>query len=398
MQLSAVDTVYRSVLLTKFFTNGWGNPQYMKRIFTFRKKISNRETCKKLVDRNHPIYIDKIVETNSDCSVIEGHFLTPLYQYMPDLIPEEVKVAKFQMVLPRKWRHEFLKPICLHLAGTGDHFFWRRKTLMAKPLLRESGIASIILENPFYGSRKPPDQKRSSLKNVSDIFIMGGCLILESLALFHFCERMNFAPLCITGISMGGHNASLAGTNWHKPLSIVPCLSWTTASCVFTQGVMSGAIPWGVLENQYDSFGEEFRKEVKEMIHSPEDNSAFNAGRQFAKDISSNIDGFVNFQLFKTLKSKSFSSEKKDALNFMRGIMDECTHLGNFSTPVDPELAIIVTASKDGYVPREGLIPLTSLWKGSTQRLLDSGHIAAVLFKLDFFRYVQNCFSSEKIF
>jgi hypothetical protein len=34
---------------------------------------------------------------------------------------------------------------------------------------------------------------------------MGGCLILESLALLHWCERMNFGPLCITGISMGGH-------------------------------------------------------------------------------------------------------------------------------------------------------------------------------------------------
>lgn len=29
--------------------------------------------------------------------------------------------------------------------------------------------------------------------------------------------------------------ASLAGANWHKPLGIIPCLSWTTASCVFTQ-------------------------------------------------------------------------------------------------------------------------------------------------------------------
>lgn len=29
--------------------------------------------------------------------------------------------------------------------------------------------------------------------------------------------------------------ASLAATNWHKPLSLIPCLSWSTASSVFTQ-------------------------------------------------------------------------------------------------------------------------------------------------------------------
>lgn len=46
---------------------------------------------------------------------------------------------------------------------------------------------------------------RSSLHNVSDIFVMGGCLILESLVLFHWCERNGLGPLGVTGLSMGGH-------------------------------------------------------------------------------------------------------------------------------------------------------------------------------------------------
>lgn len=37
-----------------------------------------------------------------------------------------------------------------------------------------------------------------------------------------------------------------------------------------------------------------------------------------------------------------------EALQFMRGVMDECTHLGNFSIPVDPSLIIIVAAKNDG--------------------------------------------------
>lgn len=29
---------------------------------------------------------------------------------------------------------------------------------MVKPLLKEAGVGGIILENPFYGLRKPTDQ------------------------------------------------------------------------------------------------------------------------------------------------------------------------------------------------------------------------------------------------
>lgn len=71
--------------------------------------------------------------------------------------------------------------------------------------MKEAGLGAIILENPFYGMRKPADQRASSLHNVSDIFVMGGCLILESLVLLNWCERQGLGPLGITGLSMGGH-------------------------------------------------------------------------------------------------------------------------------------------------------------------------------------------------
>merc|ERR1719347_2287946 len=100
---------------------------------------------------------------------------------------------------------------------------------MAKPLLEEAGMASVLHENPFYGCRKPKDQLRSSLHNVSDLFVMGGCLVLESLVIFHWLERNGLGPLGITGISMGGHMASLAATNWPHPIPLIPCLSWSTA-------------------------------------------------------------------------------------------------------------------------------------------------------------------------
>lgn len=75
---------------------------------------------------------------------------------------------------------------------------------MAKPLLQK-GIGAIILENPFYGLRKPTEQIRSSLRHVSDIFVMGGCLVLECITLLNWCVQLGLGPLGVTGISMGGH-------------------------------------------------------------------------------------------------------------------------------------------------------------------------------------------------
>lgn len=70
--------------------------------------------------------------------------------------------------------------MCIHLAGTGDHviikfitlmilgiidinfyfqYYWKRRNLVAKPLMKEGNIGAIILENPFYGVRKPALQK-----------------------------------------------------------------------------------------------------------------------------------------------------------------------------------------------------------------------------------------------
>lgn len=52
--------------------------------------------------------------------------------------------------------------------------------------------------------------RRSSLKNVSDLFVMGGALILESTVLLHWLEREGYWPLGMTGISMGGYVSILS--------------------------------------------------------------------------------------------------------------------------------------------------------------------------------------------
>lgn len=446
MGVSKLDVLYRKLLLTKLFIRGWGKPEDLKRIFEFRRIIGNREKCQTLVSKDYPVFIDK-VEEQSDCKILEGHFISPLAHYVPGILPVESLVARFQFITPRRWNSKH-RPVCIHLAGTGDHHFWRRRTLMARPMIKEACMASLLLENPYYGCRKPKDQIRSCLKNVSDLFVMGGALVLESAALLHWLEREGYGPLGMTGISMGGHMASLAVTNWPKPLPLIPCLSWSTASAVFTTGVLSKAVNWRELEKQYytqtvyeeeiiqmleycgtDSFkmGQDFVKNFPDNVDSLEDIDV--TSRMFNFDSSNKTESKEAVHSFATSRSTlSASSERllmqdapkiqcinqtfstssnknltiqqghrinnrtksdtlqRESLRFMKGVMDECTHVANFSVPVDPSLIIVVQAKEDAYIPRAGVRSLQEIWPGCEIRYLNGGHVSAYLFKQGLFR------------
>uniref|UniRef100_A0A452I784 Uncharacterized protein n=1 Tax=Gopherus agassizii TaxID=38772 RepID=A0A452I784_9SAUR len=418
MGVSKLDILYRRLLLTKLFIRGWGRPEDLKRIFEFRKIIGNREECQKLVSRDYPVFIDK-VEEQSDCKILDGHFISPLIHYIPNILPTESIIARFQFIIPKRWNSKY-KPVCIHLAGTGDHYYWRRRTLMARPMIKEACMASLLLENPYYGCRKPKDQIRSSLKNVSDLFVMGGALVLESAALLHWLEREGYGPLGMTGISMGGH------------------------------GVLSKAVNWRELEKQYYT-QTVYEEEIIQMLEYCGTDS-FKMGQDFVKNSPNSVDSLNNLALtsrmlnldttskilsteaihclstskstlsasserlllqdapkmqcinqtfstssssnknFTSLQEHLISEERKrdtlqrESLRFMKGVMDECTHVANFSVPVDPSLIIVVQAKEDAYVPRTGVRSLQDIWPGCEIRYLGGGHVSAYLFKQGLFR------------
>uniref|UniRef100_G1MZW6 Abhydrolase domain containing 18 n=1 Tax=Meleagris gallopavo TaxID=9103 RepID=G1MZW6_MELGA len=343
---------------------------------------------------------------------------------------------------------EWQAQTCMHsLSGHWGSPFLEEAHLNGSSDDKEACMASLLLENPYYGCRKPKDQIRSCLKNVSDLFVMGGALVLESAALLHWLEREGYGPLGMTGISMGGHMASLAVTNWPKPLPLIPCLSWSTASAVFTTGVLSKAVNWRELEKQYytqtvyeeeiiqmleycgtDSFkmGQDFVKNFPDNVDSLEDIDV--ASRMFSFDSSNKTESKDAVHSFTTSRSPlSASSERllmqdapkiqcinqtfstssnknltiqqghrinrtksdtlqRESLRFMKGVMDECTHVANFSVPVDPSLIIVVQAKEDAYIPRTGVRSLQEIWPGCEIRYLNGGHVSAYLFKQGLFR------------
>lgn len=63
---------------------------------------------------------------------------------------------------------------------------------------------------------------------------------------------------------------------------------------------------------------------------------------------------------------------KAEAMEFMHGVMDVSTYVGNFSVPVDPNLIIVVTASHDAYILRDKVPSLQDLWPGVEVRQMGS--------------------------
>uniref|UniRef100_A0A8C5SE00 Protein ABHD18 n=1 Tax=Laticauda laticaudata TaxID=8630 RepID=A0A8C5SE00_LATLA len=241
--------------------------------------------------------------------------------------------------------------------------------------------------------------------------------------------------------------ASLAVSNWPKPLPLVPCLSWSTASGVFTTGVLSKAVNWRELEKQYYTQSV-YEEEIIQMLEYCGTDS-FKMGQDFVKNSPSSVDNLscldlnsgilhldignkvpssevghclsrnrnnlsssteellvqdapkmqcVN-QIFSTSTSNAnFSREQnhlisrkndslqRESLRFMKGVMDECTHVANFSVPVDPTLIIVIQAKEDAYIPRTGVRSLQEIWPGCEIRYLNGGHVSAYLFKQGLFR------------
>ena len=229
------------------------------------------------------------------------------------------------------------------LAGTGDHGYVRRKVSFAKPLL-EHNLGSVIIENPFYGVRKPKEQFRSQLRFVSDLLVMGTALVMEANVIMRYLEKLSLGFPCLTGISLGGYTCSLAATTWPKPIPVVPCLSWTTSSNVYTQGLLSTFVNWPKLQS------------------SMPDLNQFEYQNRFIRSASS---------------TKLEDTISAQVLLFQ--LLEAATHLGNYSALVDPRLATVVVATKDAYIPRNTDDLTLSVWPGATRIDIEGGHMQGIL-------------------
>lgn len=250
---------------------------------------------------------------------VDGTYLFRGWFESPDTalpLPPRTRTAHVELLLPRDAFEGRLPAVCLHLAGTGDSTYVGRR-LMAAPLARRHGIGAMILQNPYYGERKPSGQCGAKLGRVVDQLLMNLATLAESRALLRWLREEGYAPVGVTGYSMGGYMAALTAQHVSFPLAVVPCATGHSARYPLMESPLSRQIAWDALRTALP-------------------------GRSDAH---------------------AFLSERLDRLSLSR--------LGTLS---DDHTAILVGASHDLFVPPEHVKRLHTHWDEPELRWVDGGH------------------------
>lgn len=147
----------------------------------------------------------------------------------------------------RRARVRLLEPVTgapeaavLLLASSGDQGFAAREAFAA-PLVRR-GLAVLLLENPFYGTRRPPGQAGAAMRTVSDLVLMAAAATREGRALAAWLRARGHGRVGVAGYSMGGQVAAMVGCTLPFPVAIAALAPSATPASVFAEGHLRHAV------------------------------------------------------------------------------------------------------------------------------------------------------------
>jgi hypothetical protein len=247
-----------------------------------------------------------------------GRFDSPLAARMPS----ESQEAVFELIEPRgptsAGPRGARPPVCLLLAATGEEgFFLRRRFALG---LAESGYGSLLLENPFYGARRPRGQLGPVLRTVEAQFAMNLATVAEARALLRWLVDRGHPGIGVSGYSQGGIMAAFAASLSDFPVAVVPRGAGSAAGPIFTNAALSRRIHWPRLASEM---------------------RGVDAARAYFLDCL------------------------------------EPVQVARFPPPLHPEAAVIINARGDGFVPPAEARALHAHWPGSQLRWIRSSHVIA---------------------
>jgi cephalosporin-C deacetylase-like acetyl esterase len=80
----------------------------------------------------------------------------------------------------------------------------------------------ILLIAPFYGKRRPSNQRKWFLRVVHSMASQAVGIALEAACLLHWAREFFSLPVALTGISYGGAMSALASKLYPYDVAIVP--------------------------------------------------------------------------------------------------------------------------------------------------------------------------------
>ena len=247
-------------------------------------------------------------------------------------LPKESLICHLELIRPVE-DPDGRMPVVIHFAASGDVGFERRRQILAKPLLKR-GIASLIIESPYYGLRKPKKQVGTWIRTVRDLLILGKASVEEGRSICVWLHRNGFGPISVSGFSRGGLTASIVASITPLPLGVASLVSCAGGAPVFTEGLIQHACDW-------ETLGRELKLSEKYANLGPQTHLA-------------------------------------NLLNY--------THIDQFPLPMKPDAAIFLAAKDDGIIPAHSARNLSKAWPGSELRWVNGGHVRSFFFQRKAFR------------
>lgn len=161
-----------------------------------------------------------------------------VFEADPEL-PSEVRRAHVQRL-----HRPGNRRACVLLAGSREEGYGLRASIH-RPLLAE-GIDLLLLENPYYGRRRPPGASSANLPYVADQVRMNVATILEALALLGWAKD-SYERVGVAGYSMGGHMAALVGALSAQPIAVAAFATGASPATIYTTGDLSRSVDWTAL-------------------------------------------------------------------------------------------------------------------------------------------------------
>jgi dienelactone hydrolase len=220
--------LYLALPRQPFFAGGWGDRRVLEERRIERLRGLPPDPVEVRWERE---------ERRSGARVRIGWFDSP-----EQLLPAEGRRARVQLLLPETGEP---RAVCVHLAASGDQGFGPRARF-AGPLLRR-GLAALILENAYYGERRPTGQPGAAVRTVSDLVVMGSATVREARALLAWLRGQGHPRVGVAGYSMGGQMAAVVAASLPFPLAVAAMAPSNSPATVFTEGLLSTHPRWDAL-------------------------------------------------------------------------------------------------------------------------------------------------------
>jgi hypothetical protein len=222
---AAAVMVRRGPRRLRIFPGGWGDREYVDQL----QDIS--------LLQDHPT--DIVVKWgpshgDPDRTIRDGRFDAPTD------VPTEAMTGSVRLIEPVTGTGQ----VCLLMAAWNDHGYNTRQQLAEELLAR--GIGSLLIEIPYYGTRRVVGPDEQPIQTVADFARMGLGAVTEGRALLNLL-RDQYDNMGVSGYSMGGNIGALVGATAGFPVAMAPLAASYSPGPVFLDGVISNGIEWDQL-------------------------------------------------------------------------------------------------------------------------------------------------------